>query len=172
MNIILLGSRQRGRILRHFFALSSEDRMLRFGHVLSDPALLAHVQALDFKRDILFGVVRGRSLLALAHLALPPQQGRRQEAELGLSVLAQARGHGLGSRLFARALHECRQAGVNLLFMHCLASNHAMLHIAKKAGMDIVQQYGEADARMKLPALPPLKLPQLAPRRADWARKN
>ncbi|WP_338848218.1 GNAT family N-acetyltransferase [Massilia sp. W12] len=171
MNIILMGTRQRGRVLRHFLALSAEDRMLRFGHALSDEALIRLTASLDFKRDLFFGLVRGRQVLALAHLALPPPNGHCQEAELGLSVLAVARGSGLGSKLFARAVLESRRLGVCRLFMHCLASNQAMLHIAKKAGMEIVRRAGEADAYLKLPRTPaaglapPLLTPEQAQRR-------
>ncbi len=159
-----LGSRQRQRILRHFLALSPEDRMLRFGHVLTDEVIERQVAALDFRRDRLFGLVRGRTLVALAHLALRCQDAQHQpEAELGLSVLASARTQGLGSRLFTRALQECRELGVRSLFMHFLASNQTMLHIARKAGMQIVHDHGEADAWLMLPQTPhglPASLPQ------------
>jgi hypothetical protein len=37
--------------------------------------------------------------------------------------------------------------------MHCLSSNQTMMHIAKKAGMEIQREYGEADAYLRL--LPP-----------------
>ena len=37
--------------------------------------------------------------------------------------------------------------------MHCLSSNQTMMHIAKKAGMEIEREYGEADAHLRL--LPP-----------------
>ena len=35
--------------------------------------------------------------------------------------------------------------------MHCLSSNQTMMHIAKKAGMEIQREYGEADAYLRLP---------------------
>jgi hypothetical protein len=34
--------------------------------------------------------------------------------------------------------------------MHCLSSNKVMMHIAKKAGMEIHRDYGEADAYLKI----------------------
>jgi hypothetical protein len=44
---------------------------------------------------------------------------------------------------------------VYTLYMHCLSSNKTMMHIAKKAGMEIHRDYGEADAYLKLlPANP------------------
>lgn len=35
--------------------------------------------------------------------------------------------------------------------MQCLTSNQTMMHIAKKAGMRIKREYGEADAHLELP---------------------
>jgi hypothetical protein len=35
--------------------------------------------------------------------------------------------------------------------MHCLTENAAMMHLARKQGMDIVAEAGEADAWLKLP---------------------
>jgi hypothetical protein len=35
--------------------------------------------------------------------------------------------------------------------MQCLSSNKTMMHIAKKAGMEIKREYGEADAHLHLP---------------------
>jgi hypothetical protein len=35
--------------------------------------------------------------------------------------------------------------------MQCLSSNRTMMHIAKKAGMEIQREYGEADAHLHLP---------------------
>jgi hypothetical protein len=35
--------------------------------------------------------------------------------------------------------------------MHCLTENAAMMHLARKQGMDIVAETGEADAWLKLP---------------------
>ena len=76
-------------------------------------------------------------------------------AEFGVSVLESARGLGIGSKLFERAAIHCRNADVDTLYMHCLASNQTMIHIAKKAGMEIQRDYGEADAYLKLlPASP------------------
>ncbi len=74
-------------------------------------------------------------------------------AEFGVSVSKSMRGMGVGSKLFERAAIHCRNNDVDTLYMHCLSSNKTMMHIAKKAGMEIQRDYGEADAYLKL--LPP-----------------
>lgn len=159
-----LGPRQRGRILRHFLSLPESDRILRFGSSVSDEILQHYVESIDFNQDVVYGVTReklasatgqttasrGRNLLAVAHLAMRRVGGRR-DAELGISVAGQARGMGLGSRIFEHVLQYCRSEQIICLYMHCLASNQIMLHIAQKAGMLIVRDHGEADAYLQFP---------------------
>ncbi len=70
-----------------------------------------------------------------------------------MSVSRSARGLGIGSKLFERAAIHCRNADVDTLYMHCLSSNQTMMHIARKAGMQIQRELGEADAYLRL--LPP-----------------
>ncbi|KFI07960.1 GNAT family N-acetyltransferase [Massilia sp. BSC265] len=152
-----LGERDRRRILRHFLGLDDNDRLLRFGSVIPDDAITKYVNKLDFRHDIVFGVVnRVFQLVGVGHLAFAkadkgkPTQKERV-AEFGVSVSKSARGQGIGSRLFQRAAIHCRNADVDTLYMQCLTSNQTMMHIAKKAGMEIKREYGEADAYLQLP---------------------
>jgi RimJ/RimL family protein N-acetyltransferase len=152
-----LGERDRRRILRHFLALDDSDRLLRFGSVIPDDAIAKYVDKIDFGHDIVFGVVnRVFQLVGVGHLAFAkadkgkPTQKERV-AEFGVSVSTSARGQGVGSRLFQRAAIHCRNADVDTLYMQCLTSNQTMMHIAKKAGMEIKREYGEADAYLQLP---------------------
>lgn len=142
-----LGGLERPLLEAHFLALGAEDRRLRFGLPLGDSALRAYVARVDFERDAVFGILDDElALIGAAHLAR-----ERGQAELGVSVLHGHRGRGYGGALLARALQRARNWGVGSLFMHCLAENGAMLHLARKQGMDIVTQLGEADAWLKLP---------------------
>lgn len=132
---------------RHFLALDSTDRRLRFGGAHSGSAISGYLQGIDFERDALFGVADDKlRLLGVAHVA----RGREQ-AELGISVLPGHRGHGVGAALLARAVLRARNWGVFALFMHCLAENDVMMHLARTQGMEIATQAGEADAWLSLP---------------------
>lgn len=146
----------RERIYRHFSKLDAEDLRLRFGTVLDDTGIRGYCDKLDFEKGALFGVF-GPSLEldGVAHLAL--WQGA---AEVGLSVLSSARGAGVGSRLFDRAALHARNSGVAELFMHCLRENAAIRHIAKRAGMRIISEAGEADAYLELPLATPFTVGQ------------
>jgi GNAT superfamily N-acetyltransferase len=155
-----LSERDRRRLLNHFLALDAEDRLLRFGAVLPDELITRYVQRLDFSRDSVFGVYDDNlRLLGVGHLAFAPREAmpvigsttsKERVAEFGLSVAASARGMGIGSKLFERAAIHCRNEDVDTLYMHCLASNQTMIHIARKARMEIHCELGEADAFLKL----------------------
>lgn len=160
-----LSERDLRRLLMHFLALDDNDRLLRFGMVLPDDLITRYVQTLDFSRDTVFGVYDDNlALVGVGHLAFAPRETnpvlsdatlKARIAEFGVSVSASARGRGVGSKLFERAAIHCRNEDVDTLYMHCLSSNQTMIHIAKKAGMEIHRDYGEADAYLKLtPANP------------------
>jgi RimJ/RimL family protein N-acetyltransferase len=150
-----LQERDRRRMLRHFMDLDDSDRLLRFGTVLPDEQLTKYVTNIDFSRDVVLGVYNNVfRLVAVGHLAFAPKTtvtSKERVAEFGVSVSKSARGLGIGSRLFERAAMHCRNQDVDTLYMQCLSSNRVMMHIAKKAGMQIKREYGEADAYLQLP---------------------
>ena len=136
----------RAALERHFLALGREDRRLRFGAALGDATVRSYVNRIAFDRDALFGVAADSlELLGVAHVARLPGA-----AELGLSVLPGHRNRGLGGALLARAVLRARNWGVRTLFMHCLAENEAIMHLARKQGMAIVTETPEADAQLEL----------------------
>jgi len=155
-----VSERDRRRLLMHFLALSDSDRLLRFGAVLSDELVTRYVQHLDFARDTILGVYDDNlQLVGVGHLGFAPRATKfwptnttlkERIAEFGVSVSESARGLGIGTKLFERAAINCRNADVDTLYMHCLASNQTMMHIARKAGMQIQRDHGEADAYLKL----------------------
>ncbi|MDP5008319.1 MAG: GNAT family N-acetyltransferase [Glaciimonas sp.] len=167
-----LSKRARKRLMVHFLALDERDRLLRFGSPLSDDLVQRYVESLDFSRDTIFGVYdRALRLLGVGHLAfasratLPALQAvtsKEKIAEYGVSVSSAACGMGVGTRLFERAAIHCRNADIDTLYMHCLSSNKVMMHIAKKAGMTIHRDHGEADAYLKLPPANPASVIQEA----------
>jgi hypothetical protein len=68
-------------------------------------------------------------------------------------VLPSHRKRGIGGTLFEHAHAYARNQFIRTLFMHCLTENRVMMHIAKKSGMTICAESGEADAYLKLPPL-------------------
>ena len=143
-----LNPRHRDDIARHLLQLPAEDRRLRFGHQIRDEAVRAYVEGIDFARDRVFGIQGADlNLIGVAHLALDPVE---RVAELGLSVHPSARGRGYGFALLQRSVLHAANLGYRVLFMYCLAENAIMMHLARKAGLTVVIEAGEADARLKL----------------------
>ena len=66
--------------------------------------------------------------------------------------MVQARSRGLGGRLFERAALSASNAGVELMFIHALSENAAMLSIARKAGARVERDGSESEAYLKLPS--------------------
>lgn len=158
-----LSVRHRMRVLQHLLLLEPEDRLMRFGSTISDQLIEKYVKGINFEQDKVFGVFSySFRLIGVAHLAFVPSAERplidgviQKGAEFGVSVSRRARGLGIGSALFTRTAIHCRNAEVTKLYMHCLSSNQTMMHIAKKAGMQIERDHGEADAYLTvLPADP------------------
>jgi GNAT superfamily N-acetyltransferase len=149
MNVAIreLARLDRAALAAHLLALGGEDRRLRFGAPLNDAAVRSYVERVDFERDAVFGVHDDSlRLIAAAHVARA-----NGHAELGVSVLRGNRGRGIGGALLARAYLRARNWGVRTLFMHCLTENAAMMHLARKHAMDLVVEFGEADAWLELP---------------------
>lgn len=140
----------RDKLLAHLLALSETDRVWRFGHAVSDTHLARYAGQLDFRRDHLFGTFDRRlDLLAVGHLAMDADG---DGAELGMSVLARARGLGLGRRIFEHAVMHARNLGLHTLHLQLARDNAAMLAIVQGAGAAIDFDGGEASAALHLPA--------------------
>ena len=140
------------RITAHLLALSPPDRYLRFGYSANDEQIRRYVAGLNFERDEIFGVYnRQLELIAMAHLAFSIDPELQSCAEFGVSVLAHARGRGYGARLFDRAAMHSRNEGVQMMFIHALSENTAMLNIARKAGATVERDGSETEAYLRLP---------------------
>lgn len=143
-----LNPRHREDIVRHLLRLQDEDRRLRFGRHMRDDMLREYVEGINFERDRVFGVQDADlNLIGFAHLALDPTT---RIAELGVSVDPVARGKGYGFALLERVVLHASNHGYRVLFMYCLAENGIMMHLARKAGLTVVVEAGEADARLTL----------------------
>jgi RimJ/RimL family protein N-acetyltransferase len=148
-----LSARHRPALKRHMLSLNERDRYLRFGFIASDAQIRSYVEGIDFERDQVLGIFnRSLRMVASAHLAyLPPMPGSEPQAEFGVSVLESHRGRGFGARLFRHAMVLARNRHVGRLVIHALSENVAMLRIARKAGAELLQEGGDAQASLRLP---------------------
>ncbi|MGE5450613.1 MAG: N-acetyltransferase family protein [Acidobacteriota bacterium] len=149
-----LHARHRHRILDHLLQLDAHDRYLRFGSHIHTEQLSKYVASIDFKRDEVFGIFnRKLHLVAVAHLAAMPgvDSARGHAMEFGASVLPEARGKGMGLRLFQHAITHARNRGASHLMIHALTENAPMLRIAAKCGAAVERDGMDAEAWLKLP---------------------
>ena len=147
-----LGPGHRDRISTHLLALDQDDRYLRFGYIATDEQIARYVCGLDFDRDEIFGIYnRKLELIAMAHLAVSQEPEHRSCGEFGVSVLKKARGRGYGTRLFERAVIHARNEGVDMMFIHALSENTAMIRIARNAGATLERAGSETDAYLRMP---------------------
>ena len=147
----------REEILQHLLQLNDEDRRLRFGTQTPDEVIVNYVEHLNFNKDNVFGIFDlNLKLIGIAHLAyLPEIKAQARAAEFGVSVLPEGRSQGLGTALLKRSAVHARNTRIETLYVHCLANNWAMMHLAQKANMRVEYAYGDADAYLKLlPASP------------------
>lgn len=162
----------REEILNHLLKLNDEDRRLRFGTQTPDEVIRHYVEHLDFNKDAIFGVFDlDLKLVGMAHLAyLPEHKGQGRAAEFGVSVLPEGRSQGLGTALLQRSAVHSRNTRIETLYVHCLANNKAMMHLAQKAGMTVEYAYGDADADacLKLPPSSPATIMEEAANE-QWA---
>jgi GNAT superfamily N-acetyltransferase len=143
-----LSASARNAYRAHLTALHPDDIRLRFGSTIVRDAVGAYVDRIDFEHDTVFAV-RDDALrvVGAAHVAFVDEVS----AELGVSVDGDQRRRGIGSALVQRAAAHARNRNLRMLYMHCLAENAAMMHIARRAGMAVVIESGHADAHLTLP---------------------
>lgn len=147
-----VGAGESHSIACHLLALDSSDRYLRFGYAASDEQVQRYVDGLNFERDEVFGIYnRNLELIAMAHIAYAPTDVHKGRAEFGVSVSKHARGRGYGACLFERAVINARNESVDMLFIHALSENAAMLKIARCAGATVVRLGSESEAYLQLP---------------------
>jgi RimJ/RimL family protein N-acetyltransferase len=150
--ICALAVEHRAAIEQHLIDLPADDRYLRFGYAATDEHIRRYVERIRFDRDEVFGVFNRRlQLIAMAHLAYAVEPDRTNSAEFGVSVSPHARGRGYGSELFERAVVHARNHGVNVLHIHALSENAAMLTIARNGGATVVRDGSDSLAHLVLP---------------------
>jgi GNAT superfamily N-acetyltransferase len=146
-----LGSAGRVPFLAHLLALPPDDVRLRFGTLLVPDAIAAYVERIDFESDAVFAVHDDAlAVIGAAHVGF-----FEGGAELGVSVLPGQRGRGIGTALLSRATEHARNRRTARVYMHCLAENAVIMRIARRAGMSIVVDSGEAEAHLALPPASP-----------------
>lgn len=139
-------------VKEHLVSLTDHDRYLRFGRIATNENIYRYVEDSWHKPgNIWFGVIENNEIIAAVHVA----RDTDTKVELGLSVHPNWRGKKLGQSLFERAVVFVRANKYREVYMHCLAENAVMKHIASKNKMKMFTEYGETEADLVLPESSP-----------------
>jgi RimJ/RimL family protein N-acetyltransferase len=141
----------------HLTRLDLEDRLLRFGHAVSDERIAGYCASTDWLRTVVLSAWIAGTMRAVGELKIldgewPPS------AELALSVERRFDGHGIGSELFRRSLVVARNRGIRRVYMLCLSENDRMLRIARKAVPDLRFSGDQIEVEIVLAPPTPLSL--------------
>lgn len=144
---------ERPRYRDHLLRLGADDRRLRFGFPIPNERIVDFVDRLDLL-DTRILVHSGPNLevIGAAQVSLASWDA----VEFAFSVEAPYRGRGIATALFDRALLWARNRGIRRAYVQCLAENHAMRRIARKAGMVISTETGESEGALCIPVATPM----------------
>ena len=120
-------------LARHFLTLSSGDRFLRFGWVMTDVEIVAYMESIFVSADSALVVVEpDREISGVLHL-----ESMGCGVNLGLSVSAWARNLGIGALLLQQAGLLARARALTTLFVRNLNFNTALQRLAARLGMRV-----------------------------------
>lgn len=132
-------------ILDHFARLPADDLQLRFMTAATPDLVKRYVDTLGRRGDILLGATQDGVLTGFSHCAL-----RNGTAEIGISLLPEARGTGLASRLFSASISEAAFLGAFRVVISCEMDNAAMIALARRHGMRITSSCGQTDGEIEV----------------------
>ena len=132
----------------HFLAMGSNDRLLRFGGVMSDAWMVGYVERLLASTEpVLVVVEAGGDISGALHL-----ESTDRGVVLGLSVSAWARRLGIGTLLLQRAGLMTLAQGLNTLFVRNLNLNPPLQQLALRLGMTVACASTALVTRLEVPA--------------------
>jgi hypothetical protein len=135
-------------LIGHFLAMGSNDRLLRFGGVMSDAWIVAYVESLLASAEPVLVVVEPSGDISGAlHL-----ESTGSGVVLGLSVSAWARRLGIGTLLLQRAGLMTRALGFKTLFARNLNLNTALQQLALRLGMSVACASTALSTSLEVPA--------------------
>lgn len=137
---------ERPHFAAHLKRLSADDRRLRFARAgASDEWIDTYVAGIA-ETDLILAAFTDDHVAGAAHVALAGTV-----AEVGISVDAAHRASGIGSEVLAQAVAFARNRRAEKLYTLCLSENRSMVALARRTGMEVQYQGGEAEAFLHLP---------------------
>lgn len=136
---------------RHLKNLKDDDKHSRFGYVASDHTIDQLVLNMCYNpgdHELWYAEIDDQRV-GWGHMA----KTSAGTWELAVSVNSDHQGKGIGNLLIAEMIAWSKYHKIPEVFMHCIASNKPIQHLAAKHGLQTRENYyGEVVAKVDVPA--------------------
>lgn len=135
---------------QHLKKLSPEDKLTRFCYAIKDEAIDQLILNILYNQPDhhLFTATEDDVIVGFGHLA---REG--DDWEFAVSVDSDYQGQGIANKLLGFIIPWAQIHGVHNVYMHCIAQNQKIQHLARKHGLRTVDRDGgEITSRVELPA--------------------
>lgn len=133
----------------HLKNLTDQDRYTRFGYAVSSESIDVMILNMLYHQNQhhLFTYRSDNRIVGFGHLAREDQ-----DWELAVSVDHAYQGRGIANELMTHMIAWGKVHGVHSVFMHCIADNQRIQHLARKHGLKTMSRAGhEITAQVQLP---------------------
>ena len=140
----------------HLLSLDEESRYMRFGYPIRNEQIidLCNKWRENSDKNIVFAIENeDLDVVGIAHISL-----EETPAELAFSVLKECQGQGMGDALMKRAIEYCQNHGIKTGCMVCLGSNDKIKSLARKHGILVKTEHGDASAEVSIPSPTPVSV--------------
>jgi RimJ/RimL family protein N-acetyltransferase len=140
----------------HLLSLDEESRYMRFGYHIKNQQIQNLCNKWQDNADdhVVFAIENDDlEVVAIGHISLEDDP-----AELAFSVLKDYQGQGMGDSLMTRTIEYCQNHGIKTGCMVCLGSNDKIKRLARKHGILVKFEDGDASAEIAIPEPSPLSI--------------
>ncbi len=142
------------KVLEHFLRLDKDSIYTRFCSPLNPDGITRYVSRINYSRDGIFGIFdQELNIIGVGECVILED---KDHAEVGFSVELGYQGNGLGGKLMERIVRFAKSMDKHHLEMICLRTNAKSIHLAKKFGLKIQNNYeGESIAVIDMENIQP-----------------
>lgn len=140
----------RAAVRAHLLGLSDDDRQLRFCQQMSDAALRAYADRIDFAAEVCLGVFDDAGRLVAFAQGFAYDSRGVNTLEAAFSTDAGWRRRGLAALLLAELTDHALRLGVGRVIALCLAANHPMRALLRAVGAACTVDDGEVLGELRL----------------------
>lgn len=137
------------RYKTHLLSLDEESRYMRFGYPIRTEQIrdLCKRWQENADKNIIFAIENDDlEVVAIGHISL-----EEEPAELAFSVFKECQRQGMGDALMKRTIEYCQNHSIKTGQMVCLGSNDAIKKLARKHGILVRTEHGDASAEVSIP---------------------